>query len=333
MRVDRREFLSRGVSAGAAVAIGAAFARSAGVLGAPSPAAEPADRSIVDTHVHVWDTSKLKLPWFEGDALLNRSYLPEDYLASVDGLHVVRAVYVEVGAAPDQREIEARCVSELCRRPNVPVRAAVIAANPGTDGFRNDVNRVGEKSLVKGIRGAFKRGSSRLKQYIKDIRWLGEHNFSFDLLLDASEIAESADVVAACPETQFILNHCGNASPAWFGAAAQNNPNNARRRDTWRSGIDALAAHENVVCKISGVAENGGHREPAAEDLAPVVNYCVDRFGDERVIFASNWPVCLKALTLRRWVELLTHMTAPRGKDFQRRLFHLNALKVYELDS
>jgi L-fuconolactonase len=103
------------------------------------------------------------------------------------------------------------------------------------------------------------------------------------------------------------------------------------RRRIWEDSIAALAQRKHVICKISGVAEAGDPKDAVAEKIAPVVNRCLDAFGEDRVIFASNWPVCLNALTFARWVNVVRQITAPRGVAFQHKLFHDNAARFYKL--
>ena len=65
--------------------------------------------------------------------------------------------------------------------------------------------------------------------------------------------------------------------------------------------------------------------------MAPIIDHCIDRFGEDRVIFASNWPVCLNAVTFAKWVELAQQITVKRGEAFQRKLLHDNARTFYSL--
>lgn len=127
-----------------------------------------------------------------------------------------------------------------------------------------------------------------------------------------------------------ILDHCGGGSAAWFAAPASDTNAHAAR-DLWQLGITKLAARPNVYCKISGVAEGAGAANVTTEGLAPVVNHCLDQFGPDRVVFGSNWPVCLNAITFRRWVEVLTKIVSGRGEAFTRKLFVENAVRFYRI--
>jgi arsenate reductase len=105
-------------------------------------------------------------------------------------------------------------------------------------------------------------------------------------------------------------------------------PRTAESRERW---IAALAEHPNVVCKISGVVEAAAPDKVTADDVAPVINHCLDRFGPDRVIFASNWPVCNRGGSLATWVGVLRGVVAGRNSGFRRKLFHDNAMRLYAL--
>ena len=86
---------------------------------------------IVDTHQHLWDLSKLRLPWLGSAERLNRCYVTEDYLEATRGLNVVKAIYMEVDVDPAQKNAEADYVIDLCRRDDAPTTAAVIGGGGG----------------------------------------------------------------------------------------------------------------------------------------------------------------------------------------------------------
>jgi predicted TIM-barrel fold metal-dependent hydrolase len=283
---------------------------------------------IIDPHVHVWDLKQFRLPWIKpSDGVLGRNYTPRDYLAAAEGLNVVKAVYVEVGADPTQRAEEARYAAELCATKGLPFAGAVVGGSPEAEGFRQYVTSLKDRPAIKGVRTFYQTGSHRNADFLAGVRLMGDIGLSFDLLADSSSLDETAEVVAACPETRFILDHCGNPPADAFAGKGSNNA----RAERWRADIAKLAEHSNVACKISGVAEVLGAGAASAEAVAPAVNHCLDAFGPERVMFAGNWPVCLKAVTLARWVDWVSQITAERDEAYRRRLFHDNAAKWYRL--
>jgi predicted TIM-barrel fold metal-dependent hydrolase len=125
--------------------------------------------------------------------------------------------------------------------------------------------------------------------------------------------------VDACPQTRFILDHCGNA--------AVTDPD----REPWRRAIGEIARRERVVCKISGIVANAAHGSWRPADLAPFVNHCLAEFGPDRVMFGGDWPVCTLNASYRQWVEALREIVTGRPLADRRKLWHDNAVRFYGL--
>jgi len=282
---------------------------------------------IVDTHQHLWDLSRLRLPWLNGAGELNQSFVTKDYLAATQGLNVVKAVYMEVDVAPDQKAAEAEQIIELCRRKDSPTVAAVIGGRVASDGFKDYITRFKGSPYVKGVRQIVgKPGQCLEEPFVKGIRLLGELGMSFDLCMSPTLLGDAATLVERCPETRFIVDHCGNIHPRAFGpggdpaAVAQ-----------WRRDMARLAKGKQVVCKISGIVASLPRGNWAADDLAPAVDACLDIFGPDRVVFGSDWPVCTRAATPRQWVEALRQIITRRPEAEQRKLLADNAVRFYGL--
>jgi L-fuconolactonase len=110
---------------------------------------------------------------------------------------------------------------------------------------------------------------------------LGDAGLSFDLVVSAEQLGQVAAVVEAVPEVRFVLDHCGNP-PLRDGGLQQ-----------WRADLAAVAAHPNVAVKLSGLATHGVWGATTPADLAPVTEHALASFGPDRVMFGSDWPVCL----------------------------------------
>ena len=320
---SRRQVLR--AAAAATVALPAVASLAAGA------AADEQPPPLVDTHQHFWDLKRFRLPWLDGaGAELNRDHLMADYLKAAEGLNVRRAVYMEVAVAPEQRVAEADYVVDLCRRGGTPTVAAVIGGSPASDDFAAYITRFKDSPHVKGVRESFRRGASTDVKFLKGIRLLGEMGMGFDLLLGADLMDEAAVVARACPDTRFILDHCGNANARDF--RAENNDADAKqRRRRWEDGVAALADRPNVVCKISGVIEAAAPDKVTAADVAPIIDHCLDRFGPDRVIFASNWPVCNRGGSFAQWIHLLREVVKRRTETERHKLLHDNAIRIYHL--
>jgi L-fuconolactonase len=156
---------------------------------------------------------------------------------------------------------------------------------------------------------------------------------SFDLCMRPTELADGAKLAELCPDTRFVVDHCGNADPKAFSERlAKLAPNEKpwHAVDVWKQDLAKLAGRKNTICKISGIIA----RAPlgwTADDLAPVVNYCLDTFGPERVVFGGDWPVCLLGGPLMSWIEALEKIVAGRPAAERTALWSGNAMKFYSL--
>jgi L-fuconolactonase len=326
----RRTFLKCSVLAGAA-----AFTR-----GAPFPLAaapeEPKHMPIVDTHQHLWDLELFQPPWLESAPdVLRQSYVTHDYLQETQGLNVVKAVYMEIDVDPRQQVQEAEHVVELCRSADHPTVAAVISGRPASPEFDAYIARFKDSPYIKGVRQVLHTPAAPPRlclepQFVQSMRRLGEMGMRFDLCMRPGELSHGAELAALCPETRFVIDHCGNADPKAFMKTPPADAAPAHDVDRWRRDMHDLAARPNTVCKISGIVASAPTGwEP--DHLAPIINDCLDTFGPDRVMFASDWPVCRLRATYRQWVEALEQIVAARPESERRRLFHDNAVKFYDL--
>src|SRR5690606_15323058 len=110
------------------------------------------------------------------------------------------------------------------------------------------------------------------QEFVRGVRLLGERGLSFDLCLRPGELSDGARLAEQCPDTKFIVDHCGNADPKAFMPQPPESP--GHNADAWRRDIDRLASRKNVLCKISGIMARAP-RGWTPDHLAPIVNYCL----------------------------------------------------------
>lgn len=284
---------------------------------------------IVDTHQHLWDLGKFHLPWLEngGPEELRRSFVMSDYLEATKGLNVVKTVYMEVNVAPNEQEKEADYVIDLCRKKDNPMAAAVVGGSPQATEFRRYAKKYENNSFIKGYRTVLHdpdrpKGMCLAPTFVEHMKMLGAMGKSFDLCLRPAEVMDGVKLAEKCPKTRFILDHCGNLSVT---------NTDDKLRKAWEEGIKAAAERENMVCKISGIIVTAKKGEWKKEDLADNVNFCLEAFGADRVLFAGDWPVCTLRASFAEWLSALKGIVRDRPPDFQRKLFHDNAIKFYGL--
>lgn len=288
---------------------------------------------VIDTHQHLWDLSKFRLPWTRNEPKLAKDHLMADYLTAtadlgpVDGrpARVVKTVYMEVDVDPAQQTAEANHVLDLCTRADNPMVAAVISGRPASDGFALYLQPFHNSACIKGVRQVLHGPSTPAgycldKNFIRGIRLLGERDLSFDLCVRPGELLDAAKLIDACPDTRFILDHCGNGDVQ------------ARDRSQWEKDIAEVARRKQVVCKISGIVVTAKPEQWKADELAPIIRHTLSVFGPDRVMFGGDWPVCTKTATYRQWFQALASIVSDRSAEEKRKLFHDNAVRVYRLE-
>jgi predicted TIM-barrel fold metal-dependent hydrolase len=290
---------------------------------------------IVDTHQHLWDLAKFQLPWLAGaPEVLKKTYHTAEYAEATRGLNV-RCVYMEVNVDPAQESAEADHVIALSKLAN-PTVAAVIGCRPESDGFAAYVERFRGVPEVKGMRRVLHEadtptGFCLQDRFVRSMQLLGERGLSYDLCMRPTELNDAARLTELCPDTRFIVDHCGNADAAAFSKTPHGGERPASHTaDEWKAGIDRLARRPNTICKISGIIARLRRGGEAAE-LAPIVNHCLDAFGPDRVVFGSDWPVCLLGAALKTWVSMLGEIVAGRSEADRRKLWSENAKRFYQL--
>ncbi|WP_439627265.1 amidohydrolase family protein [Gemmata sp.] len=317
--MNRRDFL-------------AASAAAATLPLAPASAEDKPMLPIVDTHQHLWDLEKLKLAWFDPKTpegkVLGHSFTPTEYAEATKGVGVVKAVYMEVDVVPEQQQAEADYIVELCESKKTPTCAAVVSGRPNSDGFEKYAKQFKGHKYVKGVRQVLHvketpAGYALEEKFVKGIKLLGDLGLSFDLCVRPAELPDFVKLVDQCPNTRFILDHCGNA----------NLKHTPAERDQWKRDMAEIAKKKNVVGKVSGfIASAPARGKWTVDDLAPVVNHTLDVFGPDRVMFGGDWPVCLLGVEkYADWPTALKTVVKDRPEEQQKKLFHDNAVTFYGL--
>jgi predicted TIM-barrel fold metal-dependent hydrolase len=279
---------------------------------------------IIDTHQHLWDLREFRLPWIKPGAPLARNFLLTDYREATAGLNVVKTIYMEVDVDPTQHVAEADMVIRTCRASDSQMVGGVIGGRPASAEFADYLARFKGVSAIKGVRQVLHgpdtpAGYCLQNDFLKGVRLLGQHGLTFDICIRPAELGDAAKLIDACPETAFILDHCGNANVQ------------EKDRARWRDGLAKVAERKNVVCKVSGIVASAKPGAWTADDLKPIVEHVLDSFGPHRVMFGGDWPVCTLAATFAEWTNALKAIVAARSAENQRQLFHDNALRVYRL--
>ncbi len=303
--VSRRTFLGAALAAAALDSRTAAGARA---------------MEILDCHTHFYDPSRPQgVPWPDkSDALLYRPVYPRHYQALARPLGITGTVVVEASAwvADNDWVLDLAAGAPL-------IKGLVGHLEPGHPAFAADLERLTANPLFRGIRVSGRDVLSLSdRDRVRDLEILAARGLSLDVNGDVSSLPAVAAVAGAVPQLRIVINHVANVRL-----------DGGPPPSAWLSGMDVAAKRTNVFCKVSGLVEGTGRRDgkapPDAAFYRPVLDAVWARFGEERVIFGSNWPVSEVFAPLATVVAIVRTYTDTLGDRAAGRYFAGNARTVY----
>ena len=277
---------------------------------------------IIDTHQHLWDLDLFGYEWTARHERFNRSFRWPDYVEATRGYDIVKTVHLECDVNEPFMLQETQHLLRLSEQSDNALSGIVAGCRPEAPGFLAYLNQIVGHPNLKGLRRILHVVPDEVSyspHFIPNLRALAQHNLSFDLCFFARQLPLAMRLVRACPDTQFILDHCGNPDLT------------NEDLSVWRAAITELARFPNLVCKVSGIVVNTKPEGWTTSDLRPSIEHLIESFGWERLMFGSDWPVCTAAATFSQWVDALIAITKSAGEENQQKLFQTNAVRVYKL--
>ena len=282
------------------------------------------DFPIVDSHVHLVDPTRFGYAWMAGAPSLKAKKLPADLAAAAKPVEIEQIVFVEVDVDLPQHVAEAAWVAEIARSdPRVKGMVAALPLEKGK-AVEADLDQLRRHKILRGIRRLIQNQKDPdfciHPDFIEGLRMLGPPDLSFDICILHHQLPNVIKMVEACPDVRFVLDHIGK--PAIKDGLL----------DPWRANMKELAAHENVHCKISGVATEADHKHWTREQLKPYIAHAIECFGFDRAFFGGDWHVMELAIRYPEWVAIVDWVTEGASAEEKRKLFHDNAARFYRLD-
>ena len=271
---------------------------------------------IIDTHLHLIYLDRFTYEWLDS-AGINQQWDAPSYFAEAEALGIEAALHMECGGINPASEDETAFVLSV----HPKVIGAIAVATPETADFTRQLERFAGLPGVRGIRRVLQNDPddlSRDEMFRTNVRRLAEQKLTFDLCVRPSQLPVASKLGAACPNVQFVLDHCGNP-PIASGDISQ-----------WRIDLAALAELPNVVGKVSGIVNHAKHGW-TSDDLRPAVEHVIQCFGWDRVLWGSDRPVLAPHGGLKRWVEATKELVSGASTAEQENLFYNNAARVYRL--
>lgn len=275
---------------------------------------------IVDAHHHIWDPATDDYPWLTDElAVIRRPFTPDDLVPELEAAQVDATILVQTRSSVDEtREFLALAEAVPIIRgvvgwvdltaPSVGETIAGLRAGPGGNqlvGIRHQVHDEPDAEWL--LRADVMQG----------IRAVGAAELAYDLLLRPRELPAALALARRLPDVRFVIDHL--AKPP----IASGDP------EPWRRGLAGFRELDNVDCKVSGLVTEADWDSWTLADLQPYVDHAVDVFGPGRLMFGSDWPVCLLAASYGQVVDAARATLEGLTDSERAAVFGENAVRVY----
>ena len=295
---------------------------------------------IIDAHHHYWDPDANYHPWLRDEPMIpfrygdysriRKRFIPEEYDEAARNFDVVATVTMEGEWDEADQVGESRWMSEVANEYGKPAGhvARTLLHMPGAS---DEICQHAAYPIVRAIRHkpTAAPGPDRIEKgapaSMSDPDWqhgyaqLAPNGLHFELQTPWWHVTELMDLIAKFPGTPVVINH-----------AFMPVDRSADGLEAWRDAIRLAATAPDVTMKISGIGIAG--KPWTVEDQRPIIDACIDAFGSDRCMFASNFPVDGLVGTFDTIYDGFLSATEDLSREERSAMFHDNAIRVYRLD-
>lgn len=274
---------------------------------------------ITDSHQHFWQVGRFDYPWMTSDlGVLYRDYLPDELAPILSRRGVNKTVLVQASNSvaesqwllnlADENSFIAGVVGWVdLTSPIVDAQLDELSAHPKFKGVRHLVeSEPADDWLIQ-------------PSVLSGLRQLSRYRLSYDLLVHTRHLKYVLQVVESVPELAFVIDHL--AKP----------PIATNEIKEWSQALKPLASYPNVHCKLSGLVTEANWTSWKPDDLRPYVEHALELFGTERLMFGSDYPVCLLAASYNRVLDAFQEILEPLSDANREKIFSNNAAQFYRL--
>lgn len=274
---------------------------------------------ILDAHHHLWNYSSEEYGWIgEGMERLARNFSADDLAAESRPAGVTGSVVVQARQTVEETDWLLSIANESDFVKAV-VGWAPLVADDLPDVLDLWSNEPKLRSLRHVVQDEPQHDFLLGEEFNRGVATALDRGLTYDLLIFARQLPVAIEFVDLHPEGPIVLDHIAKPEIA------------NGRIDHWQEQLAELAQRPNVMCKLSGLVTEADWKTWTPELLRPYMDAALDAFGTDRLMFGSDWPVCLLASEYERWVEVVKDWAAPLSADEQQAFFFRNAAKAYRL--
>jgi len=273
---------------------------------------------IIDTHQHFWKYDATRHDWINEDMrAIRKDFLPEQLAPLLKENQVEGCVSVQV----DQTTEETDFLLALAKEHSF-IKGVVGWVDLRSSNLEDTLENYRDAKALKGFRHIIQgqaAGFMLQPNLIQGLKKLATQHYTFDLLIYADQLKEANEFIKQVTELPIVIDH-----------VAKPNIKNSEIEE-WKKEITALAKYSNVYCKISGMATEANWETWTMANLQPYLDTVVEAFGTERIMFGSDWPVCLVATSYAKWLNGVQNYFNTFSSTEQESIFAGNAIKFYKL--
>lgn len=273
----------------------------------------------IDAHQHFWIFDPERDAWITEDmSVIRKNFLPADLAPVLEANGIDGCVAVQA----DQSEAETDFLLQLAeentfikgvvgwvdlRSPSVEERVQHYAQYPLLRGFRHIVQGEADPAFLSG------------EDFCRGIKALAAYDLTYDILIFPHQLPAALKFVQKFPGQRFVIDHL--AKPYIRKGEVKG----------WEEDIRAMAQFDHVYCKLSGMVTEADMQHWKQEDFSPYLDVALEAFGTDRLMYGSDWPVCLLAADYPEMKKLVTDHIAHLSATEQAQIMGGNAASFYKL--
>jgi L-fuconolactonase len=273
---------------------------------------------ILDSHQHFWKYDPVKEAWItEAMDVIRRDFMPEDLKPLLDQSHVSGCIAVQA----DQSEAETRFLLSLADQ-HAFIQGVVGWVDLRSDKLAERLEYFSSFPKLKGFRHIAQpepAGFLTDPKFIRGVRLLAKYNYTYDLLIGQQQLEEALLFVREVPDVKIVIDHM--AKPAI----------RAKEKTHWELSMAALSTFEHVYCKLSGMVTEADWQAWKPLDFFPYLDELFESFGSSRLLYGSDWPVCLVAASYEQQLFILQSYLAEFPSGEKQQVLAENARKFYNI--
>lgn len=273
----------------------------------------------IDSHQHFWKYNPQTHDWITDEmSVIQRDFLPSDLEPILKQNNIDGCVAVQA----DQSEAETDFLLDLAEK-NSFIKGVVGWVDLLADDVYESLERYAEFTKIKGFRHIVQGESNSdfmLRPKFKNgITELGAYDFTYDILIYHFQLEQAINLVKLFPDQKFVIDHIAKPDIK-SGEYAE-----------WQINIKKIALHQNVYCKISGMVTEGEWQGWKTSDYKIYLDTVVKAFGTDRLMYGSDWPVCLVAGNYEEQLNIVQDYFSSFSTLEKKKIMGGNAVKFYKL--